>query len=495
MARYAAALLAMAIEAKDVTTHTHLQRVQVYAVELGKALHVTEEELRALQAASILHDIGKLAVPEHIINKPGRLTPEEFEKMKIHPVVGAEILETVQFPYPVVPIVRSHHEKWDGSGYPDGLQGEQIPIGARVISAVDCLDALASDRQYRRALPLDQAMDVVRKEAGRAFDPRIVDILDRHYVDFEHKAKAQTPHGVSKLSLELKIERGLAPAAGFEKSEASPALAVVAAESAADATAQREELWTLLELIQELGPVLRLEETLALTAIRLRNIVPYAGLAAYIAKERTLHPLYVTGEDDKLFASLQIPFGQGLSGWVAENRKAIVNGNPSVESGYLADPSKFSQLRAAVSVPIECGAGLAGVLTLYAAAKDAFTKDQLRSLQAVAARIGMVIEKQNAKPAPEGSSHDRLTGLPNARDLILHLERDRRWAADALRMGDDATVCEELAVFGGWADQRMLLGERQLALGGLLQAGQGLLEYPIGDQAQLLGGAHVAGQG
>ena len=115
-----------------------------------------ESELEALRAAALLHDIGKLAVPEHIISKPGKLTPEEFEKMKIHPVVGAEILERVKFPYPVVPIVRSHHEKWDGSGYPDGLKGEDIPIGARILAAVDCLDALASDRQYRKAIPLDE---------------------------------------------------------------------------------------------------------------------------------------------------------------------------------------------------------------------------------------------------------------------------------------------------------------------------------------------------
>ncbi len=105
-------------------------------------------------------------MPEHIISKPGRLTPEEFDKMKIHPIVGAEILERVQFPYPVVPIVRAHHEKWDGSGYPHGLEGEDIPIGARILAAVDCLDALATDRQYRRALPLDDAMKVVQKESG-----------------------------------------------------------------------------------------------------------------------------------------------------------------------------------------------------------------------------------------------------------------------------------------------------------------------------------------
>ena len=164
--------LALAIEAKDHTTHAHIRRVQVYAMELAKELRLSERETDALRAAALLHDIGKLAVPEHIISKPGRLTPEEFEKMKIHPVVGAEILERVQFPYPVVPIVRAHHEKWDGTRVSRRASGEEIPIGARIIAAVDCLDALASDRQYRRALPLEEAMKVVVSESGKAFDPR-----------------------------------------------------------------------------------------------------------------------------------------------------------------------------------------------------------------------------------------------------------------------------------------------------------------------------------
>jgi putative nucleotidyltransferase with HDIG domain len=151
--------LALAIDAKDETTHNHLVRVKVYATEIGKELKLNE--MQALGAAALLHDIGKLAVPEHIISKPGKLTAEEFEKMKVHPVVGAEILERVRFPYPVVPIVRSHHEKWNGTGYPDGLQGQQIPLGARIIAAVDCLDALASDRQYRRAFTIEKAMEIV----------------------------------------------------------------------------------------------------------------------------------------------------------------------------------------------------------------------------------------------------------------------------------------------------------------------------------------------
>src|SRR5579864_9350739 len=177
--------LALAIEAKDQTTHDHLQRVRVYAVEVAKELGVSPDEMQAVHAAALLHDIGKLAVPEHIISKPGRLTLEEFEKMKIHPVVGAEILQRVRFPYPVVPIVRAHHEKWDGSGYPAGLKGTEIPIGARILSAVDFLDALASDRQYRRAMPLDDVMKRLEGQAGKSFDPKVVDVLQRRYLDLE----------------------------------------------------------------------------------------------------------------------------------------------------------------------------------------------------------------------------------------------------------------------------------------------------------------------
>src|SRR5208283_5016600 len=200
-----------------------------YAIEIAKELNLNADEIDALRAAAILHDIGKLAVPEHIISKPGKLTAEEFEKMKIHPVVGAKILERVKFPYPVASIVRSHHEKWDGSGYPNGLVGEAIPIGARILSTVDCLDALASDRQYRKALPLDEAMAKVASEAGAAFDPRVVAILERRYVEWEKLARLQPAQAPPKLSTDVKVERGLAPDAGFaDSAEAAQAAAPVA---------------------------------------------------------------------------------------------------------------------------------------------------------------------------------------------------------------------------------------------------------------------------
>src|SRR5246127_1046379 len=372
--------LAPAIEAKDQSTHDHLQRVRVYAVEVGKDLVLSSDELEALRAASVLHDIGKLAVPEHIISKPGKLTPEEFEKMKIHPVVGAEILERVRFPYPVVPIVRAHHEKYDGTGYPFGLKGDEIPIGARILSAVDFLDALASDRQYRRAMPLADVMKRLHSEAGKSFDPRVVEVLRRRYLDLE-KLVEQRSQKVpwSKLSTDVKVERGYAPAAGFVETGTKDKEATFLASIAA----ARQEAQTLFELSQDLGASLSLDETLSVFSVKLKRLVPYDSIAIYVRRDDLLIPEHVSGDNFRLFNSLRIPIGHGLSGWVAQNRKPILNGNPSVEPGYLNDPSKFSTLRSALALPLEGLEGVVGVLALYSAEADAFTSDHIRILLAV----------------------------------------------------------------------------------------------------------------
>ncbi len=384
--------LALAIEAKDENTAEHLQRVRVYSMELAKELGLTEDETEALQAASVLHDIGKLAVPEHIISKPGRLTPEEFEKMKIHPIVGAEILERVNFPYPVVPIVRAHHEKWDGTGYPYGLAGEAIPVGARILAAVDCFDALASDRQYRKALPLNEAMAKVVADAGKAFDPQVVEILQRRYLELEKLATEQTPDAPAKLSTDIKVERGSAPAAGFAQSaEPETLTATQGSDLSTMISAARNAATEVIELKKQ-SPFLRLEDVFSLAAIRLKQFVPYDALAAYCLRGEVLVPAFVSGENFQLFSGLQIPLGEGLSGWVAENHKAILNGNPSVEPGYLNDTKKSSTLRSALAVPLEGTSGLTAVLALYRAGQDAFTADDLRILEALAERIGPALE-------------------------------------------------------------------------------------------------------
>jgi diguanylate cyclase (GGDEF)-like protein/putative nucleotidyltransferase with HDIG domain len=413
--------LALAIEAKDQTTHDHLQRVQIYAVEVGKEMGLDESQLEALRAAAVLHDIGKLAVPEHIISKPGKLTREEFEKMKIHPVVGAEILERVRFPHPVTPIVRSHHERWDGTGYPDGLRGLSIPIGARILAAVDCLDALASHRQYRRALPLDEAMAKVVADAGKAFDPQVVEVLQRRFVELEAIAKAREDE-TAKFSSEVTVERRLAPAAELE-SVVHPATCEPGESFLNSIASARQEVQNLFELAQDLGNSLSLNETLSLLALRLKRMIPYDSLAIYVLRDDRLRAEYVNGENFRLFSSLEIPLGQGLSGWVAEKRKPIINGNPSVEPGYLDDETKFTTMRSALAVPLIGLNGTVSVLTLYQAERDAFTNDHLRILLAIVPKLALSIENAlRFQQAESSASTDYMTGLPNARSLFLHLD-------------------------------------------------------------------------
>lgn len=415
--------LALAIDAKDDTTAAHLRRVQTYAKEIGRELKLSPLDMEALEAAALLHDVGKLAVPEYIISKPGKLTPEEFEKMKVHPVVGAELLERVGFPYPVVPIVRSHHEKYDGTGYPDGLMGEDIPIGARILSAIDCLDALASDRQYRKALPLDEAMAYVEAQSGKSFDPKVVAVLRRRVHELEQKAKAASADCV-KLSSNIRVERGAAPAAGFAETPPAPLPRPGAAVGMA-VSAARREFQLLVDATGELASSLSLDETLALLAARLGRMIEHDAIAIYLVENNTLRPHFVKGESYRLFSSLAIPVGHGLSGWVAENDTPIVNGNPSVEPGYLDDPSKITALRSAISVPLRSEDGLVGVLTLYQLQAEAFTSHDLQLLLAVAPKAGTAIRNAlHFESAAAAAQTDELTGLPNARFLVSRMQQE-----------------------------------------------------------------------
>ncbi|MGE0407500.1 MAG: HD-GYP domain-containing protein, partial [Candidatus Korobacteraceae bacterium] len=282
--------LALAIDAKDHTTHDHLLRVRVYATEIAKEMNLPQSEIEALKAAAVLHDIGKLAVPEHIINKPGRLTPEEFEKMRIHPVVGAEILERVKFPYPVVPIVRSHHEKWDGSGHPDGLRGEEIPIGSRILAAVDCLDALASDRQYRRALPLAKAMQHVASLAGKDFDPQVVAILERRYLELERLARTKSSNNEEDVPRSSQPQRDAAPASGFEQGSSDPGHSSPEGDFLSSIAAASQEAQMLFELTHDLGNSLSLDETHSVVSVRIRKLIPYDAIAIWIRDGDRLLP-------------------------------------------------------------------------------------------------------------------------------------------------------------------------------------------------------------
>jgi len=414
--------LSLAIEAKDHNTHDHLKRVQTYALRIGQDLGLNEAELNAIRAAAMLHDIGKLAVPEQILSKPGRLTPEEFEKMKIHPVVGAEILDRVQFPYPVVPIVRSHHEKWDGSGYPDALAGEAIPIGARILSVVDCFDALTSERPYRRAMSPEEAMAHLRSESGKSYDPRVVERIEGRYRELEEQVR-QSTEKEQRLEVVSTVDKHVAPSAGF--AEIPDEAEVRAASFLGSIVSARQEAQLLFELAQTLGNSLSLRETLSVVAVRLKEMIPHDSIVFYICEDESLVPRYVHGVDYELFTSLKIPLGQGIAGWVAKTEKPIVNGDPVAETKYLGGPSRISVLQSALSIPLRGRSGVAGVLTLYLREKQGFSKDHLRLLLAASSKLGLSVENAlQYESAQDNASTDFLTGLPNARSICVYLEKE-----------------------------------------------------------------------
>ena len=411
--------LALAIEAKDSDSHDHLNRVRTFATGLAEALGLPENEVNAIRAAALLHDIGKLAVPEHIISKRGRLTAQELERLEIHPVVGAEILSRVRFPYPVVPIVRSHHERWDGQGYPDRLTGELIPLGARILAAVDAFDEAAAEASLTSTTPLEDAIREVRQGAGTAFDPRIVDLLVLHYVALERSSVA-TARQRPGLADRVRPGQTSAPAAGYvgegqETESTSDFLQSIAAA--------RQEVQTLFELAQDLGNSLSIDETLDLLTRRMERIVSHDCIVLYLVNGKRLDARHLGGRQRPRWAGGSMLIGEGLSGWVAENRKPLLNGNPAVEPGFSqTDPAI---MRSALSVPLEGLSGLMGVMTFYSSQRDAFTRDHLRILLAISSKIALSVENAlKFLQAENSATTDYLTGLPNARSLYLHVEAE-----------------------------------------------------------------------
>ena len=402
--------LAMAIGAKDRQMEGHLQRVQVYALAIAKEMRMSGAEMKALEAAALLHDIGKLAVPEHIISKPGRLTPEEFDRMKIHPIVGAEILERVRFPYPVVPYVRHHHERWDGSGYPDGLRGEEIPIGARILSVVDCMDALASDRQYRRAVSLEKAVEQIGLESGRSFDPRIVAILRRRFREFEvltdaHRANDVTTHG------------------GTLREEGAPTLPFDQVVKAINASTA--EVSSLFELTQELGNSLNLPETFAVLGPVVKRLAPYSALVIYLKRRDRLYARHVAGDHLDDAASLELQLNEGISGVVAVTGNHAINQDPSQESRSSGVAEKLKMFRSVLALPLAGVDSIVGCMSLYHEEPDAFTNEHLRRLKAILPKLSQAVENgMKFKQAEDKATTDHLTGLPNAHSLYLHLDQE-----------------------------------------------------------------------
>jgi putative nucleotidyltransferase with HDIG domain len=361
--------LAQAIDAKDQVTHGHIRRVQRQAVRLAREIGVSDEgQIRAIEAASLLHDTGKLAIPEHILNKPGRLTPAEFDIMKRHAPIGAEILSTIDFPYPVVPIVRHHHENWDGSGYPDRLRGEQIPVGARILSVVDCFDALTSDRPYRPRLSTAAALEILRERRGWMYDPQVVDTFLRladEFVVEENRQEAEPQ------------EDRLAAISGSIHS-------VTDADRRGDGDDETERLRTAVAVGRALESGGGTDAAIAalLSALRERIRVTDAALLRVNGAD-SLCTAAAAGVNAAALRALKLRIGEGVSGWVAANRRPMMNADPRLDlQGRVAGSGE--QPQSMLAVPVVSGTQACGVLTLYSVAPSAFTDADLRLVTAVA---------------------------------------------------------------------------------------------------------------
>ena len=384
--------LAMAVDAKDQITHGHIRRVQVYAIELAKKLGVTDDsQLKAVEAAALLHDMGKLAIPEYILNKPGRLTSAEFDKMKRHANIGADLLSSIRFPYPVVPIVRYHHENWDGSGYPSGIAGSDIPIGARVLSVVDCFDALTSDRPYRPRLSIEDAFNILRERRGKMYDPLVVDTFINTFAEISPRAvKAGADARVVTTDWGLD-EPAQSDASPYQQIRASAAESALLAGFTRNVTVD--------------SPI---STAMAAASQCLRQLTPATvfALFKYDAGEDILRCEIGVGDPDGLLSGLTIRIGENVTGWVAANKRTSLNSHAALDLATIAAAFQ-PQLQSTISCPLKTGGQLVGVLSAYSARDGVFTEAHRYAFEYVATVLAARLA-----PTARGSS---VVAFPNSR--------------------------------------------------------------------------------
>jgi putative nucleotidyltransferase with HDIG domain len=368
--------LAQAVDARDQVTHDHIRRVQKNAMLLARELGIDdEEELRALEAAALLHDTGKLAIPEHILNKPDKLTPAEFEMMKLHTIIGADILSPIDFPYPVVPIVRHHHENWDGTGYPDGLRGKEIPIGARIISVVDCFDALTSDRPYRRALPAERALRIIVDASGVMYDPTVVAALIRIKDRLHEPSASPGPQPMAET-----LAQATQAIKNTSRNDSSiTASTVNLAGRLGHAIGRHDNLTGICDEICQHLSVTSPDLTLVIYQYDAQLGCLFGRAAAGIHRDATV--------------GLTIGVGLRLTGWVAAHRTTIVNSEAALDLGNVA-----AKLRPApqlcLSTPILADGKLVGVLTAYSTS-EAFAARDVALFEMLAALLAPVVARDS----------------------------------------------------------------------------------------------------
>jgi diguanylate cyclase (GGDEF)-like protein len=385
--------LAIAIDAKDQTGHNHIPRVQIYARGLARAIGMSQSEIEGLNMAALLHDIGKLAVPEHILAKPGPLTAEEFQKVRIHPQVGAGIIGSVPFPYPVAPLILNHHERWDGRGYPAGLKGADIPLGARVLSLADYFDALTSERPYHQAMSVDNAVGLLQSEAGKALDPHLVETF-------------------LQLLPTLLAE---AQAAASTQPDAFD-----------DIACAHREIFALYQIAQTMGTSLGVADTMAVISSKLNELVPLSACALFLHSEATdtLHCRFATGVDAEILSGLSVRNGVGLTGWVGRNRRALLNARPAADL-EAAGVDQPTVLQSALVCPLVAHDRFIGTLAVYHTEPDYYRDDHRRLIDRISEQAAAVIQNSIIfEQTQEESLTDQLTGLPNTRFMFLHLSRE-----------------------------------------------------------------------
>jgi diguanylate cyclase (GGDEF)-like protein/putative nucleotidyltransferase with HDIG domain len=411
--------LATAIDAKDQTTHCHVRRVQIYAAGMGEVFGLSADEIAALKAGALLHDVGKLAVPPHILNKPGPLTHAEFEKMKIHTVVGAQILGRVDFPYPVIPIVRHHHEQWDGRGYPDRLRGEQIPITARIISVVDCFDSIREDRPFRRGMTLDEATALLLRGAGIHFDPAVVEQFIKNLPRFETEiARRGLEHQPITHSSEPPIQ--LSEVDMTQTRERGSYIAYDQIKKA------HREVYALYEIARTFGTSLDVEHTLEILVDKVGHVVPFDTCVVYFYDENKGYATarHVAGKNAQKLAGRCIALGEGVTGFALANRSAVNQLHPSLDFTDI-NPEAGIKYRSMASLPLFKDDLLLGAISVYSSELEQYTDDHMRLLETVTRLASDALG--NAMQHAEAESNaltDQLTSLPNARYLALRFEEE-----------------------------------------------------------------------
>ena len=381
--------LAVAINAKDEVTHEHVLRVQIYAAGVARILGCSHAEVEALQAGALLHDIGKIAVPDYILNKPGKLTAAEFEKMKIHTIAGAQILSRVEFPYPIVPVVRHHHERWDGQGYPDGLSGEDIPLTARILTVVDCFDAVREDRQYRKGMSREEAVDLILRGSGTQYDPTVVGTFIAHLQEFQaeiraHRGAPVPTFGIEPLE-ELSSEaRRVAPAAGLAEDEHT--------DKAGETQMAGDELAAMCDLAQAVIGAGSTEQVVAAFTEKLNAVVPHCMCAITLIDSKTGQNVVVhaTGQHLMFLKGRIIASGEGVTGWVLANRKPFCNTDPKLDlPAALAehDPG----YRTLAVFPIIRNSTMYGAVSVYSSLLTEYTLGQQKLMREAVSLIASAL--------------------------------------------------------------------------------------------------------